>query len=61
MLAIPMDFILPICVVTAGEATKEQIADQFCDTSVGHLSTDQIAALTGRMMMLSRAQDRRLN
>jgi hypothetical protein len=61
MMAIPMDFILPICGVTAGEATRDQIVDQFCHASVGQLSAEQCAALTWRMSMLSRAQDRHLN
>src|SRR4051812_4321783 len=61
MLTVPMDFVLPICNVAASEATRNQITDQFCDPSVGQLSADQIAALTWRLMMLTRAQDRRLN
>ena len=36
MMAVPMDFILPLCGVTAGEATKDQIVDQFCHPNVGN-------------------------
>src|SRR3954454_13727321 len=61
MMAVPMDFILPVCGVTAGEATINDIVDQFCDSTTGQLSADQIAALTFRLTMLSKAKDRRLN
>jgi hypothetical protein len=45
MMAVPMDFILPVCGITAGEATKDQIVDQFCHATVGQLSVEQCAAL----------------
>ena len=61
MLAVPMDFVLPASGVTADEATKDEIVDQFCHPTVGQLSVEQCAALSFRMAMLSRAQDRRLN
>src|SRR4051812_37335213 len=54
MLAVPMDFILPVCGVTAGEATKDDIVTQFCHPTVRQLSVEQCEALSFRLAMLTR-------